>query len=141
MRGISDRSNTLSPNVHVRLWELGEYQSPETGVPSLVDPAWVKGQLARSTISIGHDKAKVWATIDLAKVCYVDMFRNTYILTLSCSNFRTSCLLMCTVRGRELQMDSIHIAWDAEEPSTNSLVSSVSPSPCLSLCQASNSSR
>ena len=76
---ISDYYNTLSQSVHVRLWELGEYQRPETGIPGLIDPCWIKGQLALTTISIGRDKAKVWATVDLAKVCHSEMIRIMHI--------------------------------------------------------------
>jgi len=76
---ISDYSNTLSQSVNVRLWELGEYRSPETGAPGLIDPAWIKGQLALTTVSIGRERAKVWATIDLAKVWYLGTIHDIHI--------------------------------------------------------------
>jgi hypothetical protein len=76
---ISDISDTLSRRVQVRLWELGEYLGPETGVPRLIDPAWIKGQLALTTVFIGQEKAKVWATVDLAKVCHPDTIRVIHI--------------------------------------------------------------
>jgi hypothetical protein len=58
----------FSASVNVRLWELGEYQGQETTLPHLIDPGWIKGYLARTTVSIGQDRLKVWATVDLAKV-------------------------------------------------------------------------
>ena len=79
MRGFSSYSDVLSQSVHVRLWELGEYQSPGSGVAGLINPAWIKGQLALSTVSIGCNKAKVWATVDLAKVCRVDIICNVHV--------------------------------------------------------------
>jgi len=48
---------------------MGEYLHPEAGVPSLINLAWIQGQLALTIVSIGHDKVKAWATVDLAKVC------------------------------------------------------------------------
>lgn len=48
---------------------MEEYLHPEAGVPSLIDLAWIQGQLALTTVSIGCDKVKVWAMVDLAKVC------------------------------------------------------------------------
>ena len=42
-------------------------------MPGLIDPAWIKGHLALTTVSIGCDKTKVWATVDLAKVCVLHM--------------------------------------------------------------------
>lgn len=78
MRGFANCSKIPSQSVNVRLWELGEYLSPETRVPSLIDPAWIKGQLALTTVSIGRDKTKLWATVDLAKVCHLDMIRDVH---------------------------------------------------------------
>lgn len=57
-----------SIDVNVRLWDLGEYQGQDTGFPAFIDPDWIKGQLAMTTVSIGQNRTKVWATIDLAKV-------------------------------------------------------------------------
>jgi hypothetical protein len=69
---ISDSSDTLSQSVQVRLWELGEYLGPETGFPSLIDPVWIKGQLVLTTVTLGRERVKAWATVDLAKVCYFE---------------------------------------------------------------------
>jgi len=44
---------------------LGEYNDH---LPAFIDPDWIKGQLAMATVSVGQNKTKVWATIDLAKV-------------------------------------------------------------------------
>ena len=71
----SNCSDTLSKSVHVQLWELGEYLGHDAGVPGIIDPAWIKGQLALTTVSIGQDKAKVWATVDLAKVRHLYTIR------------------------------------------------------------------
>jgi len=62
----------LSQSIHVRLWELGEYLGHNPELPGIIDPAWIKGQLALTTVSIGQDKVKVWATVDLAKVQHLD---------------------------------------------------------------------
>lgn len=51
----------------VHLWELGEYQMHESSLPALVDLDWIANLLALTTVSIGEDRKKVWATIDLAK--------------------------------------------------------------------------
>ena len=59
--------SSIAVNVH--LWELGEYQDVEARLPALIDPDWIQGQLALTTVSIGRTKTKVWATVDLAKVC------------------------------------------------------------------------
>ena len=58
-----------SEAVNVRLWELGEYRDHDARLPHLIDPRWINGQLARTTVSIGSTRTKVWATVDLAKVC------------------------------------------------------------------------
>ena len=70
MRLSSDRLY-ISPSaqVNVRLWELEEYRDHNAQYPALIAPEWINGQLARTTVSIGENRAKVWATIDLAKVC------------------------------------------------------------------------
>jgi len=57
-----------SKALNVRLWELGEYRDHDAYLPPLIDPRWIKGQLARTTVSIGPSRTKVWATVDLAKV-------------------------------------------------------------------------
>ena len=57
-----------SKAVNVRLWELGEYQDHDARLPHLIDPHWINRQLARTTVSIGSTRTKVWATVDLAKV-------------------------------------------------------------------------
>lgn len=51
----------------VRLWELEEYWGTETQLPGLIDLDWIHGHLARTIVSVGPDRVKVWATIDLAK--------------------------------------------------------------------------
>ena len=79
MRRSSSYSDVLSQSVHIHLWELGEYQSPGSGVVGLINPAGIKGQLALSTVSIGCNKANVWATVDLAKVCCVDMIHDVHV--------------------------------------------------------------
>jgi hypothetical protein len=58
----------ISANVNVRLWDLGEYQDQDASLPAFIDPDWIKGHLAMTTVSIGQSRTKVWATIDLAKV-------------------------------------------------------------------------
>jgi hypothetical protein len=66
-----DNSIVLRPSadVNVHLWDLGEYQDQDAaGFPAFIDPDWIKGQLAMTTVSIGQNRTKVWATIDLAKV-------------------------------------------------------------------------
>jgi hypothetical protein len=55
--------------VNVHLWELGEYRDYDVYYPALIDPDWINGQLAFTTVSIGENRAKVWASVDLAKVC------------------------------------------------------------------------
>ena len=52
-------------------------------LPSLIDPCWINSQLALTTVSIGQNKMKVWATIDLAKVRDSNMVGDvrTYIIT------------------------------------------------------------
>lgn len=57
-----------SYSADVRLWKLGEYTDQETQLPLLIDPDWIVGQLGMTTVSIGKDRTKVWATIDLSKV-------------------------------------------------------------------------
>jgi hypothetical protein len=54
--------------VNVHLWELAEYQDQDAGLPAFIDPEWIKGQVAMTTVSIGENRTKVWATVDLAKV-------------------------------------------------------------------------
>ncbi|KAG1723042.1 hypothetical protein EDB19DRAFT_1916289 [Suillus lakei] len=53
--------------VDVRLWELGEYQNHDTQLPELINPDWIVGQLAMTTVSIGENKIKAWASINLSK--------------------------------------------------------------------------
>ncbi len=52
-------------------------------LPLLIDPCWINSQLALTTILIGQNKMKVWATVDLAKVCDSNMVGDicTYIIT------------------------------------------------------------
>jgi hypothetical protein len=59
---------TSSAEVNVHLWELAEYQDQDAGLPAFIDPEWIKGQVAMTTVSIGENRTKVWATVDLAKV-------------------------------------------------------------------------
>ena len=79
MHRFSTYLGVLSKSVHVRLWELGEYQSPRSGVVDIINPVWIKGQLALSTVSIGCNKAKVWATVDLAKVRCMDVIHDVHV--------------------------------------------------------------
>lgn len=58
-----------SYSADLRLWKLGEYTSQETQLPHLIDPDWIFCQLGMTTVSIGEDKTKIWATVDLSKVC------------------------------------------------------------------------
>lgn len=57
-----------SADVNVRLWDLGEYQGQDAGLPAFIDLDWFKGQVAITTVSIGQSRTKVWATVDLTKV-------------------------------------------------------------------------
>lgn len=54
--------NILLPSysADVRLWQLGEYKSRETQLPSLINPDWIIGHLGMTTVSIGKDRTKVW---------------------------------------------------------------------------------
>jgi hypothetical protein len=67
-----------SASVNVHLWELGEYQGQETNLPHLIDPGWIKGYLAHTTVLIGQDRLKVWAMVDLAKVHHSKLPNNVY---------------------------------------------------------------
>ena len=67
--------NIYSCAVNVRLWELGEYRHHDVHFLALIDPDWIQGQLALTTVSIGPSRAKVWATVDLAKVHTLNMTR------------------------------------------------------------------
>ncbi|KIK79290.1 hypothetical protein PAXRUDRAFT_769942, partial [Paxillus rubicundulus Ve08.2h10] len=60
---------TTFESVDVRLWELGEYVGPDSQLPQLIDLDWMQSLLGRTTVSLGDDRRKAWATIDLAKVC------------------------------------------------------------------------
>jgi hypothetical protein len=62
-----------SADVNVCLWDLGEYQDDDAAFPAFINPDWIKGHLAMSTVSIGQSRIKVWATIDLAKVRILGM--------------------------------------------------------------------
>jgi hypothetical protein len=62
--------------VNVRLWEIGEYRNHDALYPALIDPDWINGQLALTTVSIGENRSKVWATVDLAKVCTLHTISN-----------------------------------------------------------------
>lgn len=57
-----------SENIGVKLWELEEYSTEETWLPSLISPGWITSQLALKTVVVGSARSKVWATITLAKV-------------------------------------------------------------------------
>ncbi|KIK81093.1 hypothetical protein PAXRUDRAFT_35984 [Paxillus rubicundulus Ve08.2h10] len=53
-----------------RMWWLKswtEYTTEDTQLPMLISPAWIHGHLALKTVSIGANRVKAWATIDLAK--------------------------------------------------------------------------
>ncbi|KAG1790943.1 uncharacterized protein HD556DRAFT_1445718 [Suillus plorans] len=60
--------NKFAESVSVQLWTLGEYLEDEVQLPRLIDPDWINGQLAMTTVSVSVEKTKVWATINLAKV-------------------------------------------------------------------------
>ena len=80
---LPDHLHVSSHAVNIQLWELGEYWNHNTSLPSLIDPCWINNQLALTTVSICQNKTKVWATIDLAKVCDSNMVGDvhTYIIT------------------------------------------------------------
>ena len=59
--------------------ELGEYQAQDTTFPTFVDPDWIQGHLAMTTDSIRKSREKVWATIDLAKVCILHMASDLHL--------------------------------------------------------------
>jgi len=65
----SEYPPVCSTEVGVCLWELREHQVPDTIFPGLINPEWIVGQLAPTMVSIGQDRVKVWATVELAKVC------------------------------------------------------------------------
>lgn len=52
----------------VNRWELEEYVGEDTQLLMLVPLTWISGQLVLKTVSIGSERTKIWATIDLAKV-------------------------------------------------------------------------
>ncbi|KAI0282680.1 hypothetical protein BC826DRAFT_974159 [Russula brevipes] len=55
--------------VDVRLWEIAEYQQNNNlHFPALFDPHWIQGQIALTTVAVGRERTKVWATIDLKKL-------------------------------------------------------------------------
>ncbi|KAG1721249.1 hypothetical protein EDB19DRAFT_1917412 [Suillus lakei] len=39
----------------------------DAGLPELINPDWIVGQLAMTTVSIGENKIKAWASINLSK--------------------------------------------------------------------------
>ena len=57
-----------STEVGVYLQELGEHRVPDTLFPGLINPEWIAGQLVLTMVSIGQNRVKVWATVELAKV-------------------------------------------------------------------------
>src|SRR6266851_2926974 len=79
-----DHSPVSSCSVNVQLWALGEYQNHAVSLPLLIDPCWINSQLALTTVLIGQNRTKVWATIDLVKVCdsnmVGDVHTSTYII-------------------------------------------------------------
>lgn len=70
--------------VGVRLWELGEFHGNETRLPPLIDLDWIHSPLALTTVSIGPERQKVWATVDLAKVHFCKKLSSA--LTSFCSS-------------------------------------------------------
>ena len=60
-----------SGDIGVRLWEIEEYIDKDTQLPLLIPPRWIHTHLALKTVVIGASCTKVWATIDLVKVCYM----------------------------------------------------------------------
>jgi hypothetical protein len=82
---ITDLLTSLKSQVKASTFifeDLEEYLGPKAQMPALINPAWIKGHLAQTTVSIGCDKVKVWATVDLAKVCLLDT--NSDIHTNTC---------------------------------------------------------
>ncbi|KAG1826357.1 hypothetical protein EV424DRAFT_1345673 [Suillus variegatus] len=60
-------------SLSVHLWELEEYQGSDTQIPTIIDLDCIHGHLARTTVSIGADQVKVWATINLAKESFYSL--------------------------------------------------------------------
>jgi hypothetical protein len=91
----ADHLPVSSRAVDVQLWELGEFRNHDASLPSLIDPCWINSQLALTTVSIGQNKTKVWATIDLAKVRDSNMVGDvcTYIITVTVVMDRTQRFL------------------------------------------------
>lgn len=54
--------------ISVFVWELGEYWDCDCQLLLLIEPDWIVSQLGMTTISIGENNTKVWATINLSKV-------------------------------------------------------------------------
>jgi len=57
-----------STEVNVCLWDLGEYQEQHADFPTFINPDWIKGHLVITMVSIGQNRTKLWATVDLVKV-------------------------------------------------------------------------
>ncbi len=57
-----------SAEVDVHLWEIAEYQGLGADLSAFIDPDWITRQVGITTISIGENGTKVWATMDLVKV-------------------------------------------------------------------------
>jgi hypothetical protein len=58
----------FSERANVHLWVLGEYYDRDTQLPLLIDPDWIVGQLGMTTVSLGDNRIKVWASIEISKV-------------------------------------------------------------------------
>lgn len=89
-----------SASVNVHLWELGEYRDQDTQLPPLINPEWIYSQLALTTVSIGESRQKVWATIDLAKVCSLIILRKCSDIF---DNSKTHHLIKIHWQGKKLQ--------------------------------------
>lgn len=75
------RVDVSSTIVNVYLWKLEEYQNYNISYLTLIDSNWINRQLALTTVSIGENKSKVWATVDLAKVSTLYITCNKYANT------------------------------------------------------------
>jgi hypothetical protein len=60
-----------SESVNVHLWELGQYISQDSHLPQLIDLNWLQSLLGMAVVSVGEERRKVWATIDLSKVIHI----------------------------------------------------------------------
>lgn len=59
----------------------------DTQLPGLIDLDWIHGHLARTTVSVGPDRVKVWVTINLAQEVYLPFIYTSRRLTSEHSHF------------------------------------------------------